>query len=329
MNIFKNKKKCSGLFLLIFILSFVLGIANFPSTKASNATAKNEASVLKFVHISDAHVDSKSKDSTRRLYSSSRKLLQDAVEQINSINDIDVVVFSGDSINKPVESDLIKFIAIANKLKYPWHASTGNHEIGIKGGLSKNKRLELLNKYNKNFNSDKSYYSFSPKKGYLIIVMDGVIDWRVTANGYYHKQELEWLDQQLKNNKDSKVIIVQHFPVVEPFKSESHKINNAGEYSQVLNKHNNVIAVLSGHYHAAKVNKVGNTVHVSTPALVEYPNAFRVITIIDKENQIQINFDFRETRLKNLQQKSKSLSKSWQLSQGKDTDRNTTIILNK
>ncbi len=328
---FKNMKKSPGLFFLIFTLFLILGIAYFPLNSTYNAIAKNETenSVLKLAHLSDIHIDSTSKDSSRRLYSSSRKLFQDAVEQINGVDNIDLVLFSGDSINKPVESDLMKFISIANKLKYPWHASTGNHEIGIKGGLSKSRRISLISKYNKNVNSDKSYYSFSPKKGYLFVVMDGVIDWRVTANGYYHKEELEWLDKELSGNKDSKVIIVQHFPVIEPSKSESHKILNAAEYQQVLNKHNNVIAVLSGHYHAAKIIKSDNKVYVSTPALVEYPNSFRVITISDKKDKIQIDFDFKETRLKNLQQKSKSKSKSWQLNQGKDVDRDTTVIIDK
>lgn len=322
-----TKKKFLIILFITVILSFILAITGNCSNFGLNFSDKND-SVLKLVQLSDVHFDSESKDNGRRLYSNSADLLQDAVDQINNIDNVDFVIFSGDSINRPSCSDLIKFIRIINNLKAPWYLSTGNHEISVGGGLTKSQRLNIINTYNnRGFKSDKSYYSFSPKKGYLIIVMDGVIDSRITANGFFPKKQLEWLNEQLDSNPDSKVIIVQHFPVIEPIKSPTHRVLNSENYMDILNRHKNVIAVLSGHYHIAKIIKAENVVHASAPALIEYPNAFRVITINNKNNRIQINFEFKETRLKDLQQQSKSRSKSWKLAQGEESDRNATIIL--
>jgi len=176
--------------------------------------------------------------------------------------------------------------------------------------------------------ADKSYYSFEPKKGYLVIVMDPVIDNRITANGYIDKQQLKWIDDQLDKNWNSRVIIVEHHPIVEPFESKGHKIINSDEYLKILNRHNNVIAVLSGHYHATKIKQIGHIVFVSTPSLVEYPNAFRIITVNKDNDKITFRFEFKETNLKDVQRLSKSLSSSPTLEAGEEKDRNTCITIN-
>jgi 3',5'-cyclic AMP phosphodiesterase CpdA len=157
--------------------------------------------------------------------------------------------------------------------------------------------------------------------------MDGVIDNEITANGYFPKNELDWLDSQLKNNSGKKVIIVQHFPVVEPFKSVTHKVRNADKYLEIIDKYSNVIAVLSGHYHAAKITRRKNVLHISTPALVEYPNAFREIKITILNDSTKFDIRLIETNLKNVQKLSKSRSKNPTLEEGQKQDRNAVIII--
>ncbi|MFH0702355.1 MAG: metallophosphoesterase [bacterium] len=319
------------LILLIFVLNLVLGSVMLSSGVWNvNVSEENNTSIIKFAQVSDIHLDLKAReDWNKRLLIYSKQLLQDAIDQINGIKDIDFVVFSGDMINSPSESAFMTFIKMANTLKVPWYAAMGNHDIGIKSEFNKSRFLNILNQKNKNFKSNNPYYSFVPKKGFLVIVMDGVIGNKIIANGFFSKESLIWLEAQLKNNKDSKIIIIQHFPIIEPFKSSSHRVINAREYLEILNKYHNVLAVLSGHYHATKIIRLCNVIHVSTPALVEYPNAFRVITIKDKDNETELDFVFKETRLKNLQEKSKKRSKSYKLLYGEESDRNATVIIDK
>jgi 3',5'-cyclic AMP phosphodiesterase CpdA len=310
-----------GLILFFIVLIFGMSVTCSHTRIYDNST-------LKFAQISDVHLDFGECENKARMLVDSKHLLEDAIDQINSVKNLDFVLFSGDMINKPIESYFTTFLGMANSIKAPWYLVMGNHDIGINSSFNKARFLELYSDYNKNFKGNKSYYSFVPKRGYIVIVMDGVIDSKITANGYFNRQQLNWLDNTLRDYKNSKAIIVQHFPVVEPFKSETHRVKNAKEYLSVLNKHKNVLLVLSGHYHTTKITRVGNTIHVSTPALVEYPDSFRIITISNKNNHIAVNFKFMETNLKDIQLKSKQKSGSPSRAIGKEEDRNTTIIVN-
>ena len=64
-------------------------------------------------------------------------LLEDAISQINDTENLDFVMFTGDQINTPYEKELRKFIDVANKIKYPWYATLGNHDTCVGGYLTK------------------------------------------------------------------------------------------------------------------------------------------------------------------------------------------------
>lgn len=295
--------------LLIFVATMMWGIMTTFAKSPTLASTLLHPDTLKIVQLSDVHysVNGTNKGSRMRAYSGA--LLQDAVCQINNTPDVDLVVFSGDSIDTPDKNNLIAFAKIANGLKYPWYNALGNHEAGVCGGLTKEKYFQVLSSINLNYSTFaflKPYYVVTPKKDYKVIFLDGVIDSKISANGYFSTEQLAWLDEKLTRYADKKVIIVQHFPVVEPIKSPTHKILNDKEYLQVLDKHHNVVAVLSGHYHTPRVSKRNGVVHVSTSALVQYPNAFRVITIYDDATGTKVKIETVETNLKNVQAQSKA-----------------------
>ncbi len=273
---------------------------------------------LKIVQLSDVHYTTSSPNRGSRMLADSRNLLEDAIYQINKMDDVDVVVFSGDSINSPLKNDLISFAKIANRLKYPWYYALGNHEVSVSGDFTKEKYFRIVEALNLNYSSltvhdvaVRPYYVIAPKKDYKVIFLDGVIDTRITANGEFTEKQLKWLDEKLTAYKNEKVIIVQHFPVVEPCKSMLHKTLDAKEYLEVLDKHNNVVAVLSGHYHCAKVTQRNNVLHISSPSLVQYPNSFNVINISDDSKKIKVEVKTISTRLENVKEQSlKQLGKN-------------------
>jgi len=325
---------------IISVLSFFL-ITTVVAANPLDLFKLND-NTLNLVQISDVHVDTKTKSNSKRMMEYSVDLLKDAVLQINNLKDAELVVFSGDVVNRSNKNEFWKFLNTANSLKIPWYYAPGNHDIGIFGGLSKLdvtklwlENSKLLDRKNLCFDNQNSYYpenhpifySYSPNKNFLIFFLDGVIDNKITANGYFPKQELDWLNNQLKNNPDKKVIIVQHFPVVEPFKSNTHKVSNADEYLGIIDKYSNVVAVLSGHYHAAKITQRKNVLHVSTPALVEYPNAFRTIKITKLNDSMKFEIKLVETNLKDVQKISKSRSGTSTLKEGKEYDKNAVIII--
>ena len=319
---FLMKKIYPALMLMIFFIVLFVG------TGRSFSDNSNIPNIIKIAQVSDVHIDLNGKNKTSRMYGSSVALLEDAVKQINKDKKINTVVFSGDMINKPSEEAFYKFISIVKNLNPEWYGIYGNHDIGVYGGFSKDRFYLLLRKYIPEIETDKTYYSIVPKKGYLLVFLDGTIGNRITANGYFPTEELDWLDKELDRNKDKKVIIVQHFPVVEPIHSNTHQVLNTDEYFKVIDKHSNVVAVLSGHYHKQKVSIRKKVAHVSAPALVQYPNAYRIVKITTINDKVKLETELVETNLKDIQKQSLSKIKSPELYKIKNSEKKFSVVLN-
>ena len=297
----------------------------------AGVSAFSACNTLKFAHISDVHLSDKKIDTSYKVLASSRELFDDEIKQLNEIKDLDFVFVSGDMTDKPKTDMIEEFDAKMNTLNAPWYSAFGNHDISIGGEITKEKYVEILQKNNPNFKFDKPYYSFSPKKGFRVIALDGVIDDAITANGRISEEQLSWLDEELSKAKenDEVPLIFLHFPLHEPFPSFHHKMLNADEFKKVQKKYDMPIAIFSGHYHATKITKRGNILHVSTPSLVSYPNAFRIVTVTNLKKKVVFNFVFKETNLKEIQKKAKLLTFSSKIYAGGDDDQNATVVMDK
>ena len=289
------------------------------------------AQTLKFAQISDVHLSNKNVDTSYKVLASSPELLEDAIEQINETPDIDFVIETGDLVDKPRKELVEKACKYLNRLNAPWYFAFGNHDAAVGTSFSKDDYFEYIKEQNKNITSSKRYYSFIPKNGYRAIVLDSTIDTRITANGELPEEQLLWLDTELSKAKIQQQIplIFMHNPLQEPFPSFHHRLLNAKELQVILDKYDMPIAIFTGHYHATKIYKDGNVLHVSTSSLVTYPNAFRIITINNLKDKVIFTFDFRETRLKEIQKKAKLMTFSASTLKGEDSDQNTVVIMEK
>ncbi len=314
------KKYFSLISVVVIFLSGFFVFTNAAETKT----------LLHFVQITDTHLQKSIAKDGERLLGSSEKLLTDAVNQINDIKDLDFVLSTGDQVDQAEEKLVDKYIEITMASEYPWYVLLGNHDVSVNGGLGKKGYIKKFVDLEKptGFTKSMNYYSFSPNEKFTIICLDGTTEKIVTPQGQVDDKQLEWLKSELEANKNKYVIIALHFPVIEPFKSKDHFILEPGrtELQEIVESYKNVIGVFSGHYHAAKLIKIKNKIHNSCPAVIQYPNAFREITITQEDPKyLLVDFKWHPVDGQELRDKSKNSSKSWNLTQGAEEDRVQTI----
>lgn len=286
-------------------------------------------SSLKFAQVSDVHFYTGQNNTTYKMIAESSKLLDDAIEQINSTPGISFVMFTGDQIDKPFEKELRAFLPHTEKINAPWYFTFGNHDTMFGGYLNPKVYMHLVNNYNKNYKFEKSYYSFMPQKGCKVIVLDTIIRDRLTSNGRIGEEQLKWLDKELENSKKDTVLIFMHVPVIEPYNSPNHRLMDADKMEEILSKYKNPIGVFQGHYHGAKITQKNNILYVSCPALVSYPNAFRMVTVTNYRNKVVFNIENKETNLKNIQKLAKLLVFGTTIYTGEEKDQNGTFTIKK
>lgn len=287
------------------------------------------ASDLKFAQVSDVHYSTRNVNTTFKLTAESPKLLDDAVNQINEIPNLSFVMFTGDLIDKSFEQELQSVLPHVKNLKYPWYFVFGNHDPCVGGYLTKKLYLEILNNNEDYFKYTKPYYSFVPQKGYKVIVLDTIIDSRITSNGEIYPEQVEWLKGELEKSKKDIVLMFMHVPIIEPFPSEGHRLLNAGEIQAIIESYKNPIAVFQGHYHASKITQHDNVLYVSSPALVSYPNAFRVINIKNEKKKVVFEIKQKDVGSENIRNLAKMMAFSSKLYTGEDKDQNGVYEIKK
>lgn len=291
--------------------------------------AYSTSTSLKFAQVSDVHFLANGSNTTFKMIGESPRLLDDAVDQLNGYTDLDFVMFTGDLIDKPFEKELRAVLPHLEKLNTPWYFAFGNHDRCVGGYLTTDVYLDMLRNANKNFTFKKSYYSFEPKKNYKVIVLDDIITNELTSNGYIDNTQLKWLKNELDKSKNDTVLIFMHVPVIEPFASPNHKLKNATQVMSLIESYKNPIGVFQGHYHATKVVQHGNVLYVATPALVSYPNAFRVINVTNYKDKTVFDLKWVETRETTVQKMAKLLVFSGSMYAGEAKDQSGTYEIKK
>lgn len=235
------------------------------------------AKSVKFIQVTDVHL---SQDNA--------KSLEDFVNDINSkYTDLDFVVFTGDNIDKANEKDLVLFLNTIKKLNFKPYVLPGNHDLYRKEDLTSENYMSIVRKKLGIYHSSKPNYVF--KKGDIVfITMNGVKEVIPGPNGYYRQKELDWLDKTLTKYKNNKVVIFQHFLILDT-ETKNHNLYKKNDYLNILKRHNNVISIISGHYHKNREEFCDNIYNVVTKnfsnntyyKLIEIDDGFVYTLLID------------------------------------------------
>ena len=88
-------KVIKNLFLVLLAFFIALTIQNY-----------SHSNTLKFAQMSDVHYTTKREDTTFKMLSKSKDLLEDAILQINTTPNVDLVMITGDLVDLPRIDDL-------------------------------------------------------------------------------------------------------------------------------------------------------------------------------------------------------------------------------
>lgn len=235
---------------------------------------------VRFIQVTDVH-----------LTEHNAKYLKDFVDDINAkYSGIDFVVFTGDNLDKPEQKDLGIFLDIIKQLNVRPYVLVANHDLYRNKNMSSEFYMGLVRKKLGLYHSAKPNYVFK-KNDIVFIAMNGVRELIPGPCGYFKEKELVWLDSMLTKYAGKKVVILQHFPVLDsPLRS--HNLHNKDDYLKVIKKHNNVIAVISGHYHQNREEFEDNIYNIVTKKfdnnryckLIEIENGFVYTLLIDNND---------------------------------------------
>ena len=143
--------------------------------------------------------------------------------------------------------------------------------------------MSVVHKKLGRYHSKNVNYTF--KDGNIVfVVMNGVKEIIPGPNGYFKDEELLWLDKTLTKYKNNKVVLLQHFPLIDSNR-KGHNLYKKDEYMQILSKHDNVIAVISGHYHENMEEKEGDIYNIVTKNFSDN-QYYKLITIDDETYEI-------------------------------------------
>lgn len=260
MRIFKS-------LLFIFLLFFC-------SDKAFSAD-------VTFTAVSDACI--KSDKINNSMTPSIQKLLR-VKDDINRSGS-DFVLFLGNNISGADKYNLVMFAKIIKKIQKPVYVSIGNNDIQKTKHLEKKEYYRLLNRYSRNKIS--KIPSVKKLNGFVFIFMDGTNEMVSMPRGYYKERELITLEKYLNKYKNNEVIIVQHYPLL-GIEDAMKATFNAEPYKNLISKHKNIKAIISGHDNKDFTIEDENGIkHINIPSL-SVGAEYEVITIKTKGNEVFI-----------------------------------------
>lgn len=227
---------------------------------------KSYAADIKFVQIDDLKFSPYSDSSIQNF--------KNTISEINKQKDVSFVIFTGNNIAKPDKKYLVSFLKNARKLKAPYYIALGHKDLNKRKGLSKADYIKTVKKYSHK-NIKQPNYIFV-KNGVVFMVADGAKEFIQTPFGYYRENVLQFLDFELTENSDKNAVILQHFPIYPPKEEDIYRTYKSEDYFEMLSKHKNVKAIVSG-FGTNSENDVNGIKHITTAGYPQY----RIIEIID------------------------------------------------
>jgi 3',5'-cyclic AMP phosphodiesterase CpdA len=248
--------------------------------------AAAEIPKFNFAHITDLHLDVNG-ESTWQYREKSVHLFMKTLQQLQRLPKLNFVVFGGDQIHYGPndKASLDVFQKWTAHLNMPFYVLLGNTEVSPVKGVSKLVKDDYLKAWSaQGLKPGQSSWAFDPVRGVRVIGFDVTVDGK--PYGEASAGGLKWLEDELNENKNKKLIIVFTHQLVMPTTPRDTTpewsfwlVRNHEKLRSFLDQYPNVRMVVSGHHHASQVTTAGRVTYVSDPAIVTYPCAFRFFSV--------------------------------------------------
>jgi predicted MPP superfamily phosphohydrolase len=266
------------------------------ASKNDNETKVGRKKSIKFAHITDTHVTFAGKNGTA-LKEESFNIFRDVIDQVNEMGDIDFILFGGDNINNtdPGTKGFDEFMNIVSSVKVPYFAQFGNREVSpLPPGIALSKKQYAEKMKGHGLDIGRYSWSVSPVPGLRILGLDTTIEGH--DNGEIPVEELNWIKEEIAKHPNDMIITLSHHLLLPtwgnrdiPKWKKKYLLKNYLEVNTILDAATQVKACLMGHHHVSKVQTVNGLHYIASPAGVQYPHAFRTISINDNEARLQFH----------------------------------------
>ncbi len=210
--------------------------------------------------ITDTHIVPKGQSYKNMPETDTANRLKLVVERINELNPLpDVVLFTGDAIDKGGRDAYRHLKDLLKPLLMPVYIIPGNHDD----------RENMRDAF-----SDKSYM---PKDGNIHYVIDEypvrliALDTNVPGQEYglLSQDQLSWLEEKLKENTTKPTLIfMHHFPMkVGQKRIDEMECQVEGDFEKLIESSPNVIRIVAGHYHRTSAALYGGKLFYIAPSV--------------------------------------------------------------
>jgi alkaline phosphatase len=252
--------------------------------------------MIKFGVFTDLHYAKDFINNKRRCDLSLLKL-QNIVTDFNN-RDLDFCVCLGDIINsvqnfEKDKANILDVYQLFNNLSMPYHITLGNHDLE---SMSKSDFFTLFGK-----NLNKLYYSFSYENSKFIVLDANFLpdgndynndnyDWN---NANISKEQLLWLDHELQQANEENIIIFIHQNLdyrISNGELDSCIVVNYKEVVKILEKYNQKVTIIQGHYHEGYHQIINNIEYITLKTVCEGSDLTylpRIIVSIDENISIE------------------------------------------
>jgi len=286
------------------------------ASKRDKETKAGRKKNIRFAHITDTHVTFTGKNGTA-LKEESFNIFRDMIDQVNEMDDIDFILFGGDNINNtdPGTKGFDEFMNIMSSVKVPYFAQFGNREVSpIPPGIALSKEQYAEKMKGHGLDTGNYSWSVSPVPGLRILGLDTTIEGY--DNGEIPEEELNWIKDQISKYPTDIIITLSHHLLLPtwgdrdiPKWKKKYLLDNYQEVNAIIEGAPQVKACLMGHHHVSKIQTVNGLHFIASPAGVQYPHAFRTITIDGNQASLQFH-QVRDQRIIKLGKHNLSTSRN-------------------